>query len=173
MAVFDLGLVIAKVEVLENTGSSYRLRIYTHDGTIDTPNMKGVGTPGVPLAVTDGGTGADTAEDALKNLGLTLPLPIANGGTGATTLAELLENIGLTLPLPIEDGGTGASTAAEALTALGGAASGSVIPKTGGAMTGTLSDAAAAQVRNIRYSTVDLIAGSSPLATGQVYFVYE
>jgi hypothetical protein len=47
------------------------------------------------------------------------------------------------------------------------------ILKAGGAMTGTLQDPAAAQVRNIRYSITDLTAGSSALATGSVYFVYE
>lgn len=47
------------------------------------------------------------------------------------------------------------------------------LPKSGGAMTGTLSSANSAQVRNITASTTDLTAGTSSLATGQVYLVYE
>jgi hypothetical protein len=47
------------------------------------------------------------------------------------------------------------------------------LPLSGGAMTGTLANAAAAQVRNIRYGTTDLTAGTSALTTGEVYFVYE
>lgn len=47
------------------------------------------------------------------------------------------------------------------------------LPKSGGAMTGTLTDPAAAQVRNIQVSTTDLTAGTSTLATGSVYLVYE
>jgi hypothetical protein len=45
--------------------------------------------------------------------------------------------------------------------------------KTGGAMTGTLEDPAAAQVRNISYGDEDLTPGTSSLTTGEVYFVYE
>lgn len=48
-----------------------------------------------------------------------------------------------------------------------------ILPKSGGAMTGTLSNDASAQVRNIQYSTTDLTAGSSNLTTGAVYLVYE
>jgi hypothetical protein len=48
-----------------------------------------------------------------------------------------------------------------------------VLPKSGGAMTATLTNPAAAQVRNIQYGTADMTAGTSALTTGQVYFVYE
>jgi hypothetical protein len=47
------------------------------------------------------------------------------------------------------------------------------LPKTGGAMTGTLTNPAAAQVRNISYSDEDLTPGESELATGELYFFYE
>ncbi len=47
------------------------------------------------------------------------------------------------------------------------------LAKSGGAMTGTLADSNAAQVRNITLSVTDLEAGVSPLATGELYFVYE
>ncbi len=47
------------------------------------------------------------------------------------------------------------------------------LAKSGGAMTGTLADSNAAQVRNITLSATDLESGVSPLATGELYFVYE
>lgn len=53
-----------------------------------------------PLAITHGGTGATTAAEARKNLGVKAcgtydTLPVAKGGTGATTAAEALENLGV------------------------------------------------------------------------------
>lgn len=62
-----------------------------------------------------------------------------------------------------------AHTAAEAAQSTANAA----LPKAGGAMIGTLSNAAAAQVRNISAGIEDLVAGTSALATGQLYLVYE
>lgn len=50
--------------------------------------------------------------------------------------------------IPISRGGTGATTAAQALANLGGAPA-------------------------YTYGTEDLTAGSSPLETGKLYFVYE
>jgi hypothetical protein len=41
MPTLDLGLVVAKVEVLEDTDTVYRLRVHTNGGVIDTPNLKG------------------------------------------------------------------------------------------------------------------------------------
>lgn len=53
-----------------------------------------------------------------------------------------------------------------------------LLPKSGGAMTGALvaqnnTGYATAQVRNITAGTADLAAGSDPLASGQLYLVYE
>lgn len=67
------------------------------------------------IPITNGGTGATTATQALSNLGITTALdnklnkdfsnvssgavPIANGGTGATTAADALTNLGVSTAL--------------------------------------------------------------------------
>jgi hypothetical protein len=51
MPVLDLGLVIARVEVLENTFTSYRLRVHTNGGVIDTPNLRGAAIKTVTVEV--------------------------------------------------------------------------------------------------------------------------
>lgn len=94
------------------------------------------------VPVLNGGTGASTAAEALKNLGglpasggtvsgnLTVNgdltfrnvIPVANGGTGASTVAGARNALGLgntTGALPIANGGTGATTAAGVRNALG------------------------------------------------------
>lgn len=58
---------------------------------------------------------------------VTLPLAISDGGTGATTVASARNALGLgntSGALPIANGGTGKTTAADAYTALGGGAAG-------------------------------------------------
>lgn len=85
--------------------------------------------------------------------------------------------------LPVAQGGTGATTAAAALTALGAAASShnqAANTITAGTLGGqvvanatAIATLGTAQVRNIYAGTSDLTAGSSSLATGAIYFVYE
>ena len=70
-------------------------------------------------------------------------LAIADGGSGTLAIAD-----GGTGALAIADGGTGATTATDARTNLGAAPAYS-------------------------YGTTDLVAGTSPLAAGTLYFVYE
>jgi hypothetical protein len=90
-------------------------------------------------------------------------LGVARGGTGVTSNPSMLVNLGsttaasvftasprpgITGTLPIANGGTGATSASAARTNLGAAP-------------------------EYSYGTTDLTAGSSPLATGTLYFVYE
>ena len=116
------------------------------DGKLNTDfsNISGGAIP-----ISNGGTGATTASDAITNLGVdtalsdkadkdlsnvTGTLPITKGGTGATTTANALSNLGVTTALSdkadknlsnvtgtlaIANGGTGATTAADALSNLG------------------------------------------------------
>ena len=105
---------------------------HTHDMSVSMEQITGT------AAITQGGTGAATAEEALSNLGAASSahthsaadlksgtLPIARGGTGATTaaLARFMLGLGNTTgAVPIANGGTNATTAARALTNLGAAA---------------------------------------------------
>ena len=127
------------VNLASVTGASF-------DGSVNvTPGVTGV------LPIANGGTGADTAAEALTALGAAAAshshsaanitsgtLAIARGGTGVTANPSMLVNLastsaasvfatsprpGVTGTLPIANGGTGATTAAAARTALGAAAS--------------------------------------------------
>lgn len=130
------------------------------------------------ICIAMGGTGADNAEDARKNLGIggvatEDVLPVSKGGTGKTTHtanAVITGNGGNAVKnvpsasgafyatganaapqfgkLPIAQGGTGADTAAGARQNIGAAPS-------------------------YTYGTEDLTAGTSALETGKLYFVYE
>lgn len=106
---------------------------------------------------------------------------LANARTIRTNLANTsaasfdgTENItpGITGTLPVANGGTGGTTAANACTNLG------ALSKSGGTMTGILyaqtnASYTTAQMRNISANTTDLTAGSSSLANGSIYLVYE
>lgn len=92
------------------------------------------------VPVSQGGTGATTAEQARQNLGAgtsnfsgsyddltdkpdipTVPVSVANGGTGVTTAEAERDRLGLgntTGAVPIANGGTGATIAADARTNL-------------------------------------------------------
>lgn len=130
------------------------------------------------LPVARGGTGQSSLSGTRNVLGLgntTGALPIANGGTGQTTAAAARNALGLgntTGAVPVANGGTGGTTAATACTNLG------AVKKSGDTMTGILyaqsnTSYTTAQVRNIQVSTSDLTAGTSTLASGNLYFVYE
>lgn len=88
----------------------------------------GGGAVSLPLAVSDGGTGAVNASGARTNLGLgtvaveNAPLAIAKGGTGTTTAAGIRNAIGLgnsTGTLDVTHGGTGQTTKAAIRNSLG------------------------------------------------------
>lgn len=117
-------------------------------------------------------------------------LAVSHGGTGQTTisgvksalsLGTLAEKSTITLTtdvtgaLPVANGGTGSTTAANARTALGVKALGTLasLDYTSGYLTNkpTLGGI---QVRpNYTISTTDLTAGTSELAEGTIYLVYE
>lgn len=72
-----------------------------------------------PIPVTKGGTGATDAETALANLGIVFPLSVEQGGTGGTDVSEVINNIFGGFPIPLAKGGTGGTTTQTALAGLG------------------------------------------------------
>ena len=132
-----------------------------HEVEIDKANSQlaqKANTSDIPTAATISGT-----------------IPISKGGTGQTTAALARNALGLgntTGALPLANGGTGATTAATALTALGAAPLASpIFTGTPTAPAGT--DYATLRLRNMQASTTDLTAGTSALANGAFYVVYE
>jgi hypothetical protein len=98
-------------------------------GTMAIQNASAVNITGgtinniVPIAIADGGTGANSAPQARTNLGLQSGAT-TTVGTIATQNAETVAITGGTItglssPLPIESGGTGGNTAANARLSLG------------------------------------------------------
>lgn len=169
-----------KIDIVEGTTSTLSIdRGGTGATTVASArNALGLGNTDGALPIANGGTGATTIAGARNNFGLgntTGALPIANGGTGATTVALARNALGLgntSGAVPIANGGTGATTAANALTNLG------AMPKAGGTFTGIAyannnTSYTTSQLRNIYFTTSDLTAGSSTLASGSICFVYE
>lgn len=72
-----------------------------------------------PIQIANGGTGATDVTTALNNLGISLPLPIESGGTGGISVDEVIKNLFGGFPIPLEKGGTGGETTESALTGLG------------------------------------------------------
>lgn len=136
-----------------------------------TRNAMGLGNTTGVLPVANGGTGLSSSPSMLTNLGstsaanvmaasprpgITGTLGAGNGGTGQTSLQATRNAMGLgntTGALPVANGGTGANAATGARSNLG------------------VTDIATRP--NYQISTSDLTPGSSSLANGTLYFVYE
>lgn len=100
----------------------------------------------------------------------------ANAAATAASTAQTTANNAATAASTAQSTATAAQSAANTAQSTASTANttaNAALPKSGGAMTGTLSNATAAQVRNISAGTSDLTAGTSSLATGQLYLVYE
>ena len=163
-AIVDLASDVSGVLPLTNggTGLSASPSMLTNLASTNAANvMAAEPRPGVTgtLPPENGGTG-QTSLQALRNaigLGDTLGvLPAENGGTGQTSLQALRNAMGLGNTegfLPVVNGGTGAGTADGARTNLG------------------VTDIATRP--NYQISTSALTPGTSALATGMLYFVYE
>lgn len=109
----------------------------TGDMWYDTDHP-GIGVT-LPVAVQDGGTGAENPVAARTNLAVPgIPVIIAEGGTGATTASTARTNLAVPdLPVTIAQGGTGATTAPTARTALAVPAIGNSAVTAGAPTTGT------------------------------------
>jgi hypothetical protein len=93
MPTLDLGLVIAKVEILENTETEYRLRVHTNSGVIDTPNLKGRdGSMTAEEIIEQLSQYSFLADDPRRAIGINMTLSglpsIANPDAAETTLED-------------------------------------------------------------------------------------
>lgn len=141
------------------------------DSTAPTLNVNGLGAKQIRRrrSATSGGFvfGYD-------NGWLTANAPIRLIYSGLYWITDLTkpESFDISGIMSIKQGGTGANNASSACTNLG------AVKKSGDTMTGILyaqsnTSYTTAQVRNIQVSTSDLTAGTSTLASGNLYFVYE
>lgn len=141
------------------------------DSTAPTLNVNGLGAKQIRRrhSATSGGF-----VFGYGNGWLTANAPIRLIYSGLYWITDLTkpESFDISGIMSIEQGGTGANNASSACTNLG------AVKKSGDTMTGILyaqsnTSYTTAQVRNIQVSTSDLTAGTSTLASGNLYFVYE
>ena len=121
-------------------------------------------------------TAADVGADASGTAASAVSTHNSNGSAHSSLFAakqNTIAAVGL-----LKGAGDGSvSAATEGTDYVAPSALSSLLPKSGGTMTGDLTAnnpaVANARVRNISAGTADLTAGSSSLTTGEVYFVYE
>lgn len=167
------------------TGATDAATARTNLGAASADHTHGLATAKITgtLPIAKGGTGGTTASDARTNLEITP----SNIGAAAENHVHSMDDI-TSGTLPISQGGTGATNASDARTALGAAASthghnvndlsGTVSIAKGGTGATTAAGARTALgLDNVAeqptISQTDLTAGTSELATGKVYLVYE
>lgn len=118
----------------------------------------------LPLAITDGGTGATTVAGARNALGLgntSGALPIANGGTGSHTAVDAYTALGGGAAgkldtVDIAHGGTGAATVEDARNALGLGHTAGALPIANGG-TGSATAAAARTALGITPASIGAV----------------
>ena len=151
-------------------------------------NNLGLGNTSGAVPIANGGTGATTVALARNALGLgntSGAVPIANGGTGATTAANACANIGA---LPVSGGTITGDLRLKGTGNFGNKLrfgdgdyviisepTDDVLNLKAKKITLTVSDTdySTATLHPMICSTTDLTAGSSTLANGVVYLVYE
>lgn len=163
-AIVDLAADVTGILPLTNggTGLSASPSMLTNLASTSAANVMAASPrPGVTgiLAPENGGTGLTSLQAARNAMGLgdTLGvLPAENGGTGQSSLQATRNAMGLgntTGVLPVANGGTNSNSASGARSSLG------------------ITDIATRP--NYQISTSNLTPGTSALATGMLYFVYE